>query len=141
MAIYYFVEDVQKIKIPKRKVNLWIKECIAHHNKKTGNINIVFCSDEYLKEMNIQYMKHDYYTDIITFNNNDNDLLSGDLYISTERVQDNAKLYSVDILDELLRVIIHGILHLIGFNDTNNELKKEIKNQEDEWLKVFKSFK
>jgi probable rRNA maturation factor len=137
MAINYFVEDVDKLKLTKRKLNFWIKSCINSYGRKTGNINFIFCSDEYLRDINIQYLKHDYCTDIITFDNTEKLISSGDIYISTDRVYDNAKLYKVDFVNELRRVIIHGILHLIGFKDKKKDEKAEMRNLEDHWLKEY----
>ncbi len=139
MAIHYFTEDVEEIKLNKKKVSSWIKTCVLQNNKKEGDLNFIFCSDEYLKEINIQYLKHDYYTDIITFGYNEQDILAGDIFISVDRIADNAMNFNVSFNDELLRVIIHGVLHLIGFNDTNQKQKKEMKNQEDEWIAAYKS--
>jgi probable rRNA maturation factor len=138
MAIRFFTEDVDEVKIPKLKISSWIKECCLHYKHQAGNINYIFCSDEYLREINIQYLRHNYYTDIITFNYNEKNDISGDIYISTDRVSDNAAFYKVDFLDELLRVIIHGILHLNGFNDDNENRKTEMRVLENFWIENFK---
>jgi probable rRNA maturation factor len=137
MAINYFVEDVENIKIQRRMISNWIKACISSYSKKTGNINIIFCSDEFLKEINIQYLKHEYYTDIITFNYNEGLVLSGDIYISTDRVYDNSLHFKVSFFNELIRVIIHGVLHLIGFDDHSKEEREEIHRLEELWISKY----
>jgi len=138
MAIRFFTEDVEELKIPKLKLSGWIKECCAHYKHQTGEINYIFCSDEYLKDINIQYLKHNYYTDIITFNYNEDAIVSGDVYISTDRVSDNSTFYKVEFFDELLRVIIHGILHLNGFKDDSEKQKSEMRTLENFWIENFK---
>jgi probable rRNA maturation factor len=137
MAINYFIEDVRTFKISKRLLNRWIKSCIIYYKHEVGDINFIFCSDVYLKEINIQYLKHDFFTDIITFNYNEDGLISGDIYISTERVEDNSKLYEVGFYKELERVMIHGILHLNGFEDGSKEEKDEMHRLEDFWLEKY----
>lgn len=139
MAIHYFTEDIDMVKIPKRKISDWIKNCILSHGKFVGEINFIFCSDEYLKEMNVQYLKHNYYTDIITFNYNEEDYISGDIFISIDRVTDNSEKFKVFFFEELLRVLIHGVLHLLGFEDGTVQLKDNMHRNEDIWLKNYKS--
>jgi probable rRNA maturation factor len=139
MAINYFFEDVKTFKLSRRSISKWIKSCIGHYNKRVGDINFIFCSDVYLKEINIQYLKHDYFTDIITFDNNEEGIISGDIYISTERVLDNSKLFEVEFEKELLRVMVHGILHLNGFEDTSDDQRAEMHRLEDFWLDKFYS--
>ena len=137
MAINFFIEDVENIKIQKRMISNWIKECIGSYDKKAGSINFIFCSDEFLKDINIQYLKHDYYTDIITFNYNEGLVLSGDIYISTDRVHENCLHFNVSFLNELLRVIIHGVLHLVGFNDHSKKEKNEMHKLEELWISKY----
>jgi probable rRNA maturation factor len=119
----------------------WIYSEIKSNSHLPGQINIIFCSDEYLLEINQKYLNHDYYTDIITFNYNEDLIVSGDLYISIDRVKENANNFKIETRDELSRVIIHGILHLLGYEDYSPELKKLIHDKEDEALKRFSSFK
>lgn len=144
MAIHFFTEDVKEVRIPKRKVRTWVNQCISSYNKTTGNINYIFCSDEYLKQINIEYLNHDYYTDIITFNYNEENVIGGDIYISLERVRDNADEFQVTFHNELQRVVIHGILHLVGFDDHSEEEKKKMRAAEDESIalynKIWKEF-
>jgi len=100
-----------------------------------GDVSIVFCDDEYLLAMNREHLQHDYYTDIITFDYCDDDLLSGDLFISLDRVKDNAAKLEIDWLIELRRVMVHGVLHLIGYSDKSSKKKKEMRSAEDAALK------
>ncbi|MFN8256444.1 MAG: rRNA maturation RNase YbeY [Bacteroidales bacterium] len=137
MAILFFSEDVSKPKLQRRAIVNWLKSCIANYNKVPGNINYIFCSDEYLKAININYLGHDYYTDIITFNYNEKEKLNADIFISIERVEDNAAKFNVNFLDELLRVMIHGILHLVGFKDESSTDKKKMREEETKNLNRF----
>lgn len=137
MAINFFTEETKEIRIPRRKIRTWVNQCIASYGKILGDINYIFCSDEYLKRINIEYLKHDYYTDIITFNNNDNDIINGDLYISIDRVKENSKEYDVSFHNELQRVVIHGILHLVGFNDSTDNEKEQMRKEEDKSLVLY----
>jgi len=144
MAIHFFTEDVKEVRIPKRKVRTWVNQSITAYGKKLGDINYIFCSDEYLRQINIEYLKHEYYTDIITFNYNEGNVVNGDIYISLERVKDNADEFNVNFHAELQRVVIHGVLHLVGFDDKTDEDKMEMRNAEDESIalynKIWKEF-
>jgi probable rRNA maturation factor len=137
MAIQIFTEDVLKPKIKKKKTIEWLKGCIVKYKKEVGNINYIFCSDEYLRSINVNYLGHDYYTDIITFNYNSENKISGDIFISVERVEDNAIKYKVGTTEELLRVMIHGILHLVGFNDKGAKEKKLMREEESKYIKSY----
>lgn len=134
--ISFFTEDVDYTLKDKLKIKRWIQQTVASESKKTGDINIIFCSDEYLLEVNKQYLNHDYYTDIITFNYN-TDKINGDLFISLDRVADNANHNNVPRETELLRVIIHGVLHLLGYNDKTTKEEKEIRAKEDSCIKNY----
>jgi len=109
----------------------WIKDIIQLYGFIPGDISFIFSSDEYLLDLNRQYLSHDYYTDIITFNYNQDDLLSGDIFISIDRIKENANKFSVSDNEELKRVIIHGILHLVGFNDEKENEIFEMRKAED----------
>lgn len=117
MAISYFEEDIKFPDIKKGKVSTWIKEVAATYNKRVGDISYIFCSDEKILEVNRQYLEHDYYTDIITFDYTTGDVISGDLFISLETVRTNSEKFNTPYNEELHRTIIHGILHLCGIND------------------------
>tara|TARA_B100000809_G_C15049844_1_gene498575 strand:+ start:18 stop:494 length:477 start_codon:yes stop_codon:yes gene_type:complete len=111
---------------------LWVNEITKQFDKSIGDINYIFCSDEYILEVNKQHLNHDYVTDIITFNYNEDNVLSADIFISYDTVKSNAVEYSDgNIIDELDRVVIHGILHLIGFNDKTDMEQEEMTKQED----------
>ncbi|MCF8357526.1 MAG: rRNA maturation RNase YbeY [Prolixibacteraceae bacterium] len=132
--VYFFSEDIEPPKIGKGKIRNWIKEVIESYDKKAGEICIIFCSDSYLLEMNQKYLNHNYFTDIITFNYNDDNILSGDIFISIDTVKKNAKSFNVNFLQEIHRVIIHGILHLVGFDDANDKQKMQMRKKENEAL-------
>ena len=130
-------EDIE-FKLPDNSLlRNWIKYTIRNENKELGNISYIFCSDEYLWNMNRQYLNHDYYTDIITFDYVKDDIISGDLFISYDRILDNAEKFKVLRETELLRVMIHGVLHLIGYDDVTDELEKEIHKKEDFYIDIF----
>ena len=112
----------------------WIEEVANHHNKVIGEIDYVFCSDEFLIRINQVYLSHDTYTDIITFDYSMADELAGEIYISTDRVSDNAERFGVSMNEELHRVMIHGILHLSGYGDGSEEEKQDMRNLEDKAL-------
>jgi len=137
MEINFFNEDTSLPELDYFSVKDWIQTIIVGHSYKVGDINYVFCSDEYLLQMNKEHLQHDYYTDIITFNYCQDDLISGDIFISVDRVNDNALKF--DTLEtEIYRVIIHGILHLIGFDDHNDEEKQQMRSEEDKALSQIK---
>ncbi len=114
---------------------LWVHNVVVSYNKELGDLSYVFCSDDYLLAMNREHLGHDYFTDIITFNYNNGDLLSGDLFISVDRVKDNAiKFGDGDFYNELCRVMIHGVLHLVGFNDKTPDEKAVMRANETKCL-------
>ena len=129
-----FYEDTQTLKLPKSLLKKYISLLINSEFKKVGEISIILCSDKYLLEINIEYLKHNYYTDIITFNYVEGNLISGDLFISIDRVKENSIVFKTDLIKELYRVIFHGILHLIGYNDKTEEEKRIMKTKEDLYL-------
>ncbi len=115
----------------------WLRLVISSEKKKVGEISFIFCDDEYLLEINRQYLDHDTYTDIISFDNTVGNILEGDIFISTQRVKENAEIFEVDFPEELRRVLVHGVLHLIGFKDKTPEEKKEMRRKEEEKLEMF----
>lgn len=137
MSIQYCVEDVSSPKIQKRKITNWIKDTIVSEGKITGDISFIFCSDDYLLEVNKQYLDHDYYTDIITFDYVADNVISGDIFISVDRVKENASEFKIEFLDELSRIIIHGVLHLLGYKDKSKKDKALMTQKEDFYLKVL----
>ena len=115
--ITYNAENVKVPKIKRRETTAWIKKVAASYGRKVGEIGYLFCDDEKILEVNREYLQHDYYTDIITFDYDEDDIISGDLVISLDTVKSNAELFHKNYDEELHRVIIHGILHLCGIND------------------------
>lgn len=120
-----------------QKVKKWVAEVVKRRDRQVGNINYLFCDDEYLLQVNRQYLQHDTYTDIITFDYVAGGLISGDIMISTERVGENAAKYGVPFERELHRVIIHGVLHLLGQGDKSDDEAREMRRQEEEALALW----
>lgn len=115
----------------------WINNIIEHNNSFTGKLSFIFCDDNYLLEINKKYLNHDTYTDIITFDYSDANTISGDIFISIERVRDNAVLFNAIFEEEFKRVISHGVLHLLGFNDKSDEERSLMRTKENEMIKLF----
>lgn len=137
MINYFSNNDfILKNKLKRKK---WLKEVIQQEACRVGDINYIFCSDEQLLEINIQYLNHDYYTDIITFDYKENQLISGDIFISTDRVKENAVINNEDFDHELNRVLVHGVLHIIGYKD---KLEKDIelmRKKENTYIDLYKN--
>ncbi len=140
MYLTNFFFETKNLKIKnKTKVRSLIKSLCLKENKKLGFINCVFCSDKYLVEINKKYLKNDYYTDIITFDHKETeDNVEGDLYISVERIKENAKNFRVTTEEELVRVIIHGVLHLIGYKDKSKKEKVIMTQKENKYISLYK---
>ena len=136
MAIQFSFQTNYPLK-SRTKIKQWIKQVIEAKGKKTGNITYIFCDDEYLLEVNKQYLQHDYYTDVITFDYVENDLISGDIFISTDRVRENALAFGSSETEELHRVIIHGALHLLGLKDKSKKEASQMRQAENEALKLL----
>ena len=134
--IHFFSEDIEFKPEQKSHVRQWIKETIREEGfKKTGELNFIFCSDDYLLDINREYLNHHTLTDIITFDNSEtDDTISGDVFISITRVNENARTFGVSERDELHRVIIHGVLHLCGYTDKNRSQKEEMTAKENYYL-------
>ncbi len=115
----------------------WLSAVIESENKNEGEINYIFCDDEYLHKINMEYLQHDDLTDIISFDYCVGNELNGDIFISVERVADNAKEYKVELETELLRVMAHGILHYCGYKDKSEEDATLMRSKEDEKMKMF----
>jgi rRNA maturation RNase YbeY len=112
----------------------WIKNVIDENGFEVGEINYIFCDDEYLHKLNVEFLDHDTLTDIISFDNTLGKLLNGDIFISIDRVKDNAKDFKVSLEEELHRVMVHGVLHYMGFKDKTDDDKKEMRNRENQAL-------
>jgi len=119
----------------------WLEDLILSEGKKTGEINYIFCDDEYLLKINQDYLQHDYYTDIITFDYVKGKTISAEIFVSLQRISDNASTLSRDYEDELRRVLAHGILHLIGYKDKTEEEEKEMRRMEDLYLTKYRDLK
>lgn len=136
MPVYFHKEEVDFIFEKPVRIKRWIKSVIASFKRKSGNINFIFCSDNFLLALNKKHLKHDYFTDVITFDlSEDSGTISGDIYISIERVKDNAGKGSFE--DELHRVMIHGILHLLGYSDKTPAKQKQMRKLENQCLDLF----
>lgn len=137
--ITYQTIDVKRPAIKVRDCNAWIRQVAASHGRKVGEIAYIFCSDAKILEVNRQYLNHDYYTDIITFDYTENGVIGGDIFISVDTVASNAKEVGVSFQDELNRILIHGILHLCGFKDKQPDDKAEMTRQEDAALQLLQN--
>ena len=135
--ITYTTEDVKMPVFPKRKTSAWIKRVAALHGKTVGDIAYIFCSDEKILDVNRMYLQHDYYTDIITFDYSEDDMISGDLFISLDTVRTNAEKFTVAYDSELYRVIIHGVLHLCGIDDKAPGARAVMERYENEALQLL----
>lgn len=136
--ISFHTEDIKFNLKNKTILKKWIGSVIEKKKRKTGELNFIFCSDEHLLGINRQYLNHDTYTDIITFDYSKEDVkqpVSGDIFISIDRVKENAEKFSKPFENELQRVIIHGVLHLLGYKDKNKTAKEEMTKEEDKALK------
>lgn len=137
--IEFFSEDVDFELENPAQVSDWIAEVIENHEQELLNLTYIFCSDDYLHQINIEYLDHDTLTDIITFNNADEaGTIEGDIFISIDRIRDNAQDHGTSFTDELHRVIIHGVLHLLGFKDKTQEEEALMRKEEDSSLSLRK---
>ena len=134
--ITYNTENVKFPNIKRRETTAWIRRVAATYGKKVGEVGYLFCDDEHILEVNKEYLGHDYYTDIITFDYCEDDVLNGDLVISLDTVRTNAELFGKAYDEELHRVIIHGILHLCGLNDKGPGERELMEAAEDAALKL-----
>lgn len=134
MSISFYNEDVEKPLFDYSKAESWLQEVIESTLKTVGSLSFIFCSDEYLLKMNRQFLNHDYYTDIITFNYSSRKTVSGDLFISVDTVESNAINFNLSFHDELHRVMVHGVLHLLGWDDLTEADRIKMRTQEDFWL-------
>ena len=132
MIEYQYIECDEII--TSEEISLWLSNVIKEEGKKIGELVYVLCKDEYLLEKNIQFLNHDTLTDVITFDYCENDLINGDILISTDRVEENAKTYEVNYLTELHRVMVHGLLHLLGYKDKKKKDAKTMREKENYYL-------
>ena len=134
MIKLYNLYEKEFEQIDGKLITNWLKSVVKNENKSIGKISMIFVDDNYLLDVNIKYLKHNYFTDIITFNYNQGLNISGDLYISIDTIKSNAEFYQTNFKNELLRVIVHGVLHLLGYNDSNESEKKIMRDKEDYYL-------
>ena len=138
-CINYFTEDVDFTLQHEGTISRWLEDIALSHEYSIETINYVFCSDDYLLDINKTYLEHDYYTDIITFDNSTEPLrIESDIFISIDRVKDNAHEMSLPFEEELHRVLVHGLLHLIGFKDKGDDHKMLMRQKEDACLSLLK---
>lgn len=135
--ISIFFEYIEEFDLSNFNVEANVEKLVANEGKIMGDINYILCSDTYLLEMNKQYLKHDYYTDVITFDYCEDNVMSGDIFISVDTVRDNAKEYEVTFEKELQRVMVHGVLHLAGYKDKTDEDSKVMRAKENQYLVLF----
>jgi probable rRNA maturation factor len=139
MAISYCAEGTAKVpSFKKREMNSWIKTVADAHGKKIGEIAYIFCDDNHILQINKEYLNHDFFTDIITFDYTEGNIISGDIFISLETVQSNAVQFNASYEEELNRVIIHGILHLCGIEDKTPQARKDMEANENQALSLLK---
>ena len=132
--VSYYTEDCSFAFKEKRLNSRWYKFVAESESKRLGDIAVIFCSDNYILDVNIKYLQHDYYTDIITFDYCEGNKLSGDLFISVDSVRENAAFYGTEFSDELNRVLVHGLLHLIGYDDHTDDDIAVMRAKEDYFL-------
>lgn len=135
--INFFSEGIQFELQNESKISDWIKAVIEDNNKNLTTLNFILTSDEEVHRINKQYLQHDTYTDIITFPMSEKDVIEGDIFVSIDRIKDNANKLNVTFENELHRVLIHGVLHLIGYDDKTPDLKSEMRKAEDNCLKLL----
>jgi rRNA maturation RNase YbeY len=140
MAINFFTEDI-KFDLPqKQKRKTWLKQIAQSENFKVGELNFIFCSDEYLYQINVDYLNHHTYTDIITFDNSEEEkLIEGDIFISIDRVRENAQKHNQEEKSELSRVVSHGLLHLMGYKDKTKSDAEVMRSKEALAIELFQS--
>lgn len=137
--ISYYREDSDFVFKGRKFNNLWLRKVAESEIRRIGELSIIFCSDNYILDINMRYLQHDYFTDIITFDYCEGNVLSGDLFISVDSVRENALHYGVEFEDELNRVMVHGLLHLIGYDDHTEDEQKVMRAKEDYYLDLRKS--
>ena len=137
MPVYFHSEYPKFSLKPKLKYKKWLSNVILSEGKSIGNINFIFVDDQFLLEVNMKYLQHNNYTDVITFEYTEGEKISGDIYISIDRVKENALKFDITTQLELNRVMIHGILHLLDYNDITGAEKMEIRKKEDQYLSLI----
>jgi len=139
MSYIFSKEDTSFRFLYKELIISWLDKSIRKEAHKPGDISYIFCSDKYLLKINRDYLNHDYYTDIITFDYSQGKTISGDLFISIDRVKENANQYKVSFQEELKRVMIHGVLHLCGYSDKSPRHARQMREKEDYYLSLWRN--
>lgn len=139
MPVFFHSEDVQFVLDKTNRFKQWIALVVEEENYTLGSLNIIFTSNDYLLKINQDYLNHNYYTDVITFNYNIESQISGDIFVSTDQIKINSEELEIEFVKELSRVIIHGVLHLMGYNDNKEEEIAEMRLMEDWALKLLES--
>ncbi|WP_282160193.1 rRNA maturation RNase YbeY [Ulvibacterium marinum] len=134
--IEFYFETEFELQDKKRYVE-WVAQIVTSEGREVGNLSFVFCDDTYLLEINQKFLGHDSLTDVITFDYSDDDVLFGDVFISTERLKENSYKFNSTFVDELQRVMAHGVLHLLGYDDKSDDDSKEMRSKEEEKMKLF----
>lgn len=137
MAVAFSSADLNWTCREKRRIRAWFEHVIAAHGCECGEIEVIFCSDAYLLEVNQRALNHDYFTDIITFDYRAGDVVSGDLFVSIDRVRENARTFNVSFSTELHRVLVHGVLHLCGWTDASEAEKAAMRSEETRFMGLF----
>lgn len=137
MAISFSLETKYNLK-SRTLIKKWLKQIIENKGYKLGTLSYILCDDDYLLEINKQYLQHEFYTDIITFDYVENGVINGDIFISVDRVKENASLFGVSDREELMRVFAHGVLHLSGLKDATSEEATQMRKAENESLELLK---
>ena len=135
MINYQYIENQELSN--RDKISLWLDSVVEEEGRQIGELVYVFCKDNYLLEKNIQFLNHNTLTDVITFDYCEGQIINGDILISTERVNENSNIYKVNYLTELHRVMLHGLLHLLGYNDKNEKDTKTMREKENYYLNKF----
>lgn len=136
-SLEFHFQDYEEFPFPENKIRKWILFLIKNENQKAGILNFVFCSDDFLSSMNMDYLQHDTLTDIITFDySNDFNSISGDIFISIDRIKENADNFAKPFLNELCRIIAHGVLHICGYGDKQVDEKAVMQDKEDYYLSL-----
>ena len=141
MPIFFHIESINFSFNKRNLYKKWIKSVLEFHGLIAGSINVIFTSNDYLLRINQEYLNHNFFTDVITFNYNEEKRISGDIFVSIEQVQINSAEYGVVFENEIARVIIHGLLHLCGYNDSSENQKESMKKEEDRALVLLKRLK
>ena len=138
--IHFFAEDIDYSLDNEQDTSIWINKVIVNAKQQLGELNYIFCSDNYLLKVNQEYLNHDTYTDIITFDNSEeNGTIEGDIFISIERIRENATIQNNTFVNELNRVMVHGVLHLLGYHDKTEDEKSEMRLKEDDCLSLLQN--